>query len=79
MLSRRPVVVRFDELKAILGLPKEVNIYNVGTNRYGELEFEIVSQEPIEGLTHPWEQEQTTIRRIGVNGIKDWNEKNRQK
>lgn len=74
MLGRRPVYMEFEELKELLGLPEEVNIYNVKTNQYGALEFEIVSPEPIEGLTYSHPQTETAIRRIGVKGIKAWKE-----
>lgn len=74
MLGRRPVYVSFEELKEILGLPKEVNIYNVTTDK-DSLQFEIVSAEPIDGLTIAVPQEGNgLIRRISPNSIKAWNE-----
>ncbi|UUV46931.1 hypothetical protein [Bacillus phage vB_BanS-Thrax5] len=74
MLGRRPVYVPFEDLKKLLRLPEEVNIYNVTVDR-DALQFEIVSAEPIEGLTVPVKQEgEGLIRRISVNGIKAWNE-----
>jgi len=76
MLGRRPVVVYLEELKELLGLPQEVNIYNVKTNGF-ELEFEIVSAEPIEGLTLGVGQDQNLLRRIGVRGINEWKEENK--
>lgn len=74
MLARRPVVIRFDDLKELLGLPEEVEIYDVKSEN-GELEFTIVSKEAIEGLTVKAGQGYGLIRRISVNGIKQWNEK----
>lgn len=73
MLARRPVYIKFSELKELLGLPEEVNIYNVKEDGYGALVFEIVSPEPIEGLTLPVVQDgDGIIRRMGVESIKQW-------
>ncbi|UGO50847.1 hypothetical protein PQE68_gp235 [Bacillus phage vB_BanS_Sophrita] len=74
MLGRRPVYIPFEDLKKVLGLPEEVNIYNVEVER-NALKFEIVSPEPIAGLTVEYPQEgEGLIRRISFHGIQQWNE-----
>lgn len=77
MLGRRPVYVTLEELKSILGLPEEVNVYDVRVDR-DALYLEIVSAEPIDGLTIGVPQDsERLIRRISVRGLKEWNEKNK--
>jgi len=77
MLAKQPVRVSMEDLKEILGLPEEVSIVDVVVNRmYGltEIEFTLMSAEPIEGLTKVYDPETQAIRRISVAGIKKWKE-----
>ena len=77
MLAKQPVRVGMEDLKEILGLPEEVSIVDVVVNRmYGltEIEFTLMSAEPIEGLTRVYEPDAQAVRRISVAGIKKWKE-----
>lgn len=77
MLAKQPVRISMEDLKEVLELPEEVTIVDVVINRmYGltEIEFTLMSAEPIEGLTRVYEPETQAIRRISVAGIKKWKE-----
>ncbi|QOV08207.1 hypothetical protein Kirov_8 [Bacillus phage Kirov] len=77
MIARQPVVITVEDLRELLGLPEDVYIVDVGYDKkygLGEISFQLVSAEPIEGLTRIYAPDAEAIRRMGMVSIEKWKE-----
>ncbi|UUV46395.1 hypothetical protein [Bacillus phage vB_BanS-Thrax3] len=71
-LAHRKAYLTFEDLKKAFGIPDEIDIVAVKDtsmeNLHGDLEFLLVSKEPVDGITVKYEGD-GILRRMNLNAV----------